>query len=146
MPARFALKALTNVTVVPPQLDEQGEVSAVSLSAPGDDSRTNGSHHERSVSRTVSLNPKNAPSRAVDVLVRWINNYAIAAQDMPAELAGNALSLLECVSRLPGSAEVLPVSEITKCLEGALRRAVTGPAEQVLKDAAQRNLDFLKVM
>lgn len=95
------------------------------------------------MSRAVSLNPKNAPARAVDVLVRWLNNYAIAAQDMPAELAANALSLVEGVSRLPSSEKVLPVSEIKKCLEGVVRREANGPNELLLREVAQRNLERL---
>lgn len=141
--ARFALKALTTRNTSVPQLEELQEAPGTSLSAAANASQSNGYHRDRSVSRAVSLNPKNAPARPIDVLVRWLNSYAIAAQDMPAELAGNALSLIEGVSRLPGSEQVLPVVEIRKCLEGVLRRESSGPTEQVLRDAAQRNLDRL---
>ena len=95
------------------------------------------------MSRAVSLNPKTAPARAVDVLVRWLNNYAIAAKDMPAELAANALSLIQGVSRVPGSQEALPIAELKTCLQGVVRREASGPNELLLRQVAQRNLDRL---
>lgn len=138
------MKALTTQAAPQVSAHEESETGGNSLTAPESGAaEANGYHRERSVSRAVSLNPKNAPSCAVDVLVRWLNSYAIAAQDMPAELAGNALSLIEGVSRLPGSEKVLPIADIAKCLEGVLRRDGGGPADQVLRDAARRNLERL---
>lgn len=143
MLAHFALEALSTSAAPQAQVAEEGEISSTSLSAPGDATEPNAYHRERSVSREVSLNPKHAPARSIDVLVRWLNSYAIAARDMPAELAGNALSLIESVSRTTGSQGMLPSSDIVKCLEGVVRREVNGPTEQVLRDAAKRNLERL---
>jgi len=100
-----------------------------------------GATKQRAISRAVSLNPKNAPASSTGVIVKWLNSYAIAAKDMPAELAGNALSLIEGLSRLPESREVLPLAEIRACLEGVVRREAQAPNEQVLREVAKRNLE-----
>lgn len=144
-PARFSLKALTEEIAIPAQTENAQDASGSSLVAPAaaDASGVNGYHRDRSMSRAVSLNPKNAPTTAVNVLVRWLNNYAIAAKDMPAELAANALSLLEGVSRIPGSRQLLPVSEVIKCLEGVVLREASSPNELLLREVAQRNLERL---
>lgn len=141
--AQYALGAVTTEAGPQPPAPNSGEASGALTAPEAGSAQTNGYHRERSMSRAVSLNPKNAPSRAVDVLVRWLNSYAISAQDMPAELAGNALSLIEGVSRLPESEKALPVTDIVKCLEGVLARDGDGPADHVLRDAARRNLERL---
>jgi hypothetical protein len=125
---------------------QTAENTTIGASGPAllSDADTNGiqsATKPRATSRGVSLNPKNAPASSMDVIVKWMNSYAIAAQDMPAELAGNALSLIEGLRRLPNSREVLSSTEIRACLEGIVQREGRTPTEQVLREVAKRNLE-----
>lgn len=148
MAAHNALQSLTaHFDPASSAEDEEasGPVSATpSVTSTKSTIEPNGYHRDRSMSRAVSLNPKNAPGRSIDIILKWLNSYAIAAKDMPSEMAGNALSLIEGVSRLPESRDLLPISDVAQCLEGIVRREVQDPTGQVLREVAKRNLERLR--
>lgn len=86
----------------------------------------------------TSLGQGQAPSRALDVAIGWLNQYAIEHANMPPEMAGNVLALLDGVlSRADGAQQQLSRSDLPKVLAGVVARQPASPVEQTLQDLAK---------
>lgn len=106
--------------------------------------RTNG-YTSLPTSRASSLGSRVPPPTALDILLRWLTEYAIGAEGMPAEMAGNALSLVEAsYRRLPitageGDEKEKRVQEVRSALRGiADKRKAETPQEVLVRDMAAR--------
>jgi hypothetical protein len=82
-----------------------------------------------------------APATAADIIIRWLNEYAIESAVMPAEMAGNAVAFVDTMLRGIGddaSRSKLPLQQLKVSLGAVVRRNAEGPHEQALKSTAER--------
>lgn len=109
----------------------------------------------RPTSRATSLGSRIPPPTALDILLRWLTEYAIGAEGMPAEMAGNALSLLETVYRSPdaakeagerGQKKELRIAEVQSVLRGVVGRKAEGNAQVAVRETAARAAAALESM
>lgn len=91
--------------------------------------------------RSSSLGSRVPPASALDILLRWLTEYAIASPAMPAEMAGNALSLVEAAYRTHSSGGKR-AKEVKSALSGVMAREVDGEnaAELAVRNMAERAL------
>lgn len=87
--------------------------------------------------RSITSSIRNAPSRAIDIAIKWLNDYAIESAKMPPEMAANALSLIDgLLSRANGAKDRLPISTIRHVLQGIAARRAETQHEKALQTVA----------
>lgn len=139
-----AITTLHEVTPPSPASGQNGTLPAISTVAHTNGHSTSPKTRKSDVSDTPAM--RSAPPSSIDIVLRWLDEYAVESTNMPAEMAGNALSLLEGIVRGVPKPEVkrsLPSDRLKASLHAVTGRTSDGPHQKALQSAASGILKSL---
>lgn len=141
LPALLAVEAITTTH----EVQSPPANGAINGTSPNPLERLRASDASKG-SRQNSLMTRFAPAAATDIIIRWLNEYAIESAVMPPEMAGNAIAFIDTIIRsLSGDSarSKLPLQQLKVSLAAVVRRNAEGPHEIALTTTAERLLETL---
>lgn len=143
---KLTLEEVTKQHQVPanvPSENSKADPISTTAAAPSALARiANGENDSRSPSRRQSSSRAAPPPSSLDILLRWLTEYAIQAASMPAEMARNALSFVEALVLIAQTSDEqkksLRWAELKSVLGGVVKRPRESMQEKAVGEAAER--------